>query len=80
LNIPRVYKKKWLIARRAKAKKESILEAIAGLGPKRRQILLKQFGGMQGISRAGVDALCTIDGVSRQLAQRIYDTFHQQDD
>jgi len=67
-------------ARRGKAKKESILEAIAGLGPKRRQILLKQFGGMQGISRAGVDALCSIDGISRQLAQRIYDTCHHQDD
>ena len=67
-------------ARRGKAKKESVLETIAGLGPKRRQILLKQFGGMQGISRAGVDALCSIDGISRQLAQRIYDTFHHQDD
>jgi len=66
--------------RRGKAKKESVLETIAGLGPKRRQILLKQFGGMQGVSRAGVDALCSIDGISRQLAQRIYDTFHQQDD
>lgn len=66
--------------RRGKAKKESQLETIAGLGPKRRQILLKQFGGMQGISRAGVDALCSIDGISRQLAQRIYDTFHYQDD
>ncbi|NOQ13113.1 MAG: excinuclease ABC subunit UvrC [Methyloprofundus sp.] len=67
-------------ARRGKAKKESQLETIAGLGPKRRQILLKQFGGMQGISKAGVDALCSIDGISRQLAQRIYDTFHYQDD
>ncbi|BCG64461.1 MAG: excinuclease ABC subunit C [Methyloprofundus sp.] len=67
-------------ARRAKAKQESVLEAIAGLGPKRRQILLKQFGGMQGIARAGVDALCSVDGISRQLAQRIYDTFHHQDD
>jgi len=66
--------------RRGKAKKESPLEAIAGLGPKRRQILLKQFGGLQGISRAGVESLSSIDGISRQLAQRIYDTFHQQDD
>ena len=66
--------------RRGKAKKQSILETIAGLGPKRRQILLRQFGGMQGISRSGVDALCSIDGISRQLAQRIYDTFHHQDD
>ncbi|SCN46688.1 Excinuclease ABC subunit C [methanotrophic endosymbiont of Bathymodiolus azoricus (Menez Gwen)] len=67
-------------ARRGKATKKSVLETIAGLGPKRRQILLKQFGGMQGISRAGVEALCSIEGISRQLAQRIYDTFHHQDD
>ncbi len=66
--------------RRAKAKKESVLESIAGLGPKRRQLLLKQFGGLQGVSNAGVDALSGIDGISIQLAQRIYDNFHHQDD
>ncbi len=66
--------------RRAKAKKESVLERIAGLGPKRRQLLLKQFGGLQGVSSAGVDALSGIDGISIQLAQRIYDNFHHQDD
>ncbi|HEY8219608.1 MAG TPA: excinuclease ABC subunit UvrC [Methylobacter sp.] len=66
--------------RRGKAKKQSALEAIPGLGPKRRQILLKQFGGLQGISQAGVDALCSVDGISRQLAQRIYELFHHQDD
>ncbi len=65
--------------RRAKAKNESVLEGIAGLGPKRRQLLLKQFGGLQGVCRAGVEALAGIDGISRQLAQRIYDNFHQQD-
>jgi len=63
--------------RRGKAKKKSILESIDGLGPKRRQLLLKQFGGLQGVSKAGVNALCSIDGISHQLAQRIYDTFHQ---
>ncbi len=65
--------------RRAKAKKESILETIPGLGPKRRQLLLKQFGGLQGITSAGIDALSGIDGISKQLAQRIYDNFHHQD-
>lgn len=65
--------------RRGKAKKHSALEEIIGLGPKRRQLLLKQFGGLQGVSSAGVDALASIEGVSRQLAQRIYDTFHHQD-
>lgn len=65
--------------RRARARKESVLESITGLGPKRRQSLLKQFGGLQGVSNAGIDALSSIDGISRQLAQRIYDSFHHQD-
>ncbi|MGR9043850.1 MAG: excinuclease ABC subunit UvrC [Gammaproteobacteria bacterium] len=65
--------------RRATAKRRSVLEEIPGLGPKRRQSLLKQFGGLQGVSRAGVDALSSIDGISRQLAQRIYETLHHQD-
>ena len=62
--------------RRAKAKKKSVLKDIKGLGPKRRQTLLKQFGGLQGVSKAGVEALSSVDGISRQLAQRIYDSFH----
>ncbi len=66
--------------RRGKAKKQSAMEAIPGLGPKRRQVLLKQFGGLQGISQASVDALCGVDGISRHLAQRIYELFHHQDD
>ena len=65
--------------RRGKTQKRSVLEEIAGLGPKRRQALLKQFGGLQGVSNAGVDALASIEGISKQLAQRIYDTFHHQD-
>lgn len=66
--------------RLGKARKRSALESIEGLGPKRRQLLLKQFGGLQGVTQAGVDALSSIDGISRQLAQRIYDSFHHQDD
>ncbi|MFM8333201.1 MAG: excinuclease ABC subunit UvrC [Candidatus Methylumidiphilus sp.] len=65
--------------RRSKAKSQSSLELIEGLGPKRRQQLLKQFGGLREISRADVDALRGVEGISRQLAQRIYDTFHEQD-
>ncbi|UOA10270.1 excinuclease ABC subunit UvrC [Methylobacter sp. S3L5C] len=66
--------------RRGKASKQSVLETIPGLGSKRRQLLLKQFGGLQGISCASVDALCSVDGISRHLAQRIYELFHHQDD
>lgn len=66
--------------RRAKASKQSVLESISGLGAKRRQTLLTQFGGLQGVAHASVDSLCNIDGISRVLAQRIYDTFHHSDD
>jgi len=66
--------------RRAKVTKQSTLETIPGLGAKRRQLLLKQFGGLQGVARASIDGLCSIDGINRQLAQRIYQFFHHQDD
>ena len=63
-------------AQRAKTRRESPLENIAGLGPKRRQTLLKHFGGLQGITRAGVADLAKIPGISKKLAQAIYDQFH----
>ena len=63
-------------ARRNKKRQTSPLEAIPGLGPKRRQMLLRQFGGLQGVERAGVDDLANIKGISRDLAQKIYDCFH----
>jgi len=62
--------------RRAKARQKSILEDIPGLGAKRRQRLLKEFGGLQAVSRAGVEDLARIEGISITLAQRIYDVFH----
>lgn len=63
-------------AQRAKKRNQSPLEAIDGLGPKRRQSLLKHFGGLQGITRAGVEDLARIPGISTKLAQSIYDQFH----
>jgi len=63
-------------ARRAKAQKTSALEGIPGVGAKRRRQLLQQFGGLQGVARAGVEDLASIKGISAELAQRIYDIFH----
>ncbi len=58
---------------RGKARRSSTLEAIPGLGPKRRQALLKHFGGLRGVSRAGVEDLSRVPGISQQLAERIHD-------
>jgi len=62
--------------RRAKRRKRSLLEEIPGIGPKRRQQLLKQFGGLQELSRAGVEDIARVDGVSTRLAEQIYQAFH----
>lgn len=61
-------------ARRKKARNISPLEHIPGLGPKRRQNLLKHFGGLRGISRANEQELVKVPGISKQLAQSILDT------
>jgi len=58
---------------RAQSRKQSLLESIPGLGPKRRQNLIRHFGGIQGVKQAGVEDLQRIPGISRKLAQIIYD-------
>lgn len=66
-------------AQRAKKRRTSPLEGISGLGPKRRQTLLKHFGGIQGITQAGIEDLAKINGISKKLAQDIYHQFHATD-
>ncbi len=62
--------------RRARARKSSPLEQIPGLGPKKRRELLRQFGGLQGIVGAGIDDLAKVRGISRSLAETIYNELH----
>ena len=62
--------------RRAKSRRTSPLEQIPGVGPKRRQQLLQQLGGLREVARAGVDDLARIKGIDQRLAQQIYDAFH----
>ncbi|MEZ5536221.1 MAG: excinuclease ABC subunit UvrC [Thiolinea sp.] len=63
-------------ARRQKARTRSPLEDIPGLGAKRRQVLLKQFGGIRAIERASVEELGKVPGIGQDLAQKIYETFN----
>jgi len=62
--------------RRSKKRSTSRLEQIPGLGPKKRRELLRQFGGLQGVMGAGVDDLARVRGISRTLAESIYNDLH----
>ena len=63
--------------RRAAARTTSVLETIPGLGPKKRRDLLRQFGGLQGVVRASIEELAGVRGINRTLAQRVYETLHE---
>ncbi len=63
-------------AKRGKARVQSTLENIPGIGPKRRKQLLEHFGGLQGVRDAGIDALATVNGISRELAETLYYALH----
>ncbi|MGL5250785.1 MAG: helix-hairpin-helix domain-containing protein, partial [Enterovibrio sp.] len=50
----------------------SVLQELPQIGPKRRQALLKYFGGMQELKRASIDEIAKVPGISRVLAQKIF--------
>ena len=62
--------------RRARRHNESVLEAIPGLGPAKRRALLRHFGGMQGLMRAGVGDFEAVSGIGTTLARTLYDHLH----
>ncbi|PHM23423.1 excinuclease ABC subunit UvrC [Xenorhabdus budapestensis] len=58
--------------RREKVKKTSTLESIEGIGPKRRQMLLKYMGGLQPLRNASVEEIAKVPSISYSLAEIIY--------
>jgi excinuclease ABC subunit C len=63
--------------KRSMEMKKNPLDEIEGVGPGRKKALLHAFGSARGVSRASVDDLAKVDGVSAPLAQRVFDFFHK---
>ncbi len=64
-------------ASRSKIRRKSVLEDIAGLGPKRRKALLTHFGGIRELKLASEEDIANVPGISKHLAQLVYEFFHE---
>ncbi len=62
--------------KRARRYNESVLETVPGLGPAKRRALLRHFGGLQGVVRAGISDLEQVAGIGASLARSLYDHLH----
>jgi len=67
-------------SKRSKALGVNPLDEIAGIGPTRKRALLKHFGSAKAVSRASREDLAGVAGISAQMAQTIYDFFHERRD
>ena len=63
-------------AKRARTEFTSPLDAVPGIGPKRKKALLGHFGSARAVSAAGLSDLEAVDGISKKFAQQIYDWFY----
>ena len=62
--------------KRQKTSFSSSLEGIDGIGPKRRQAILARFGGLRELAKASIAEIAKVQGISHDLAERIYQHFH----
>ena len=62
--------------RRAKTREHSRLEDIPGIGPRRRAMLLRHFGGLAELRRAGAEEIARVEGINMALAKRIWSALH----
>jgi excinuclease ABC subunit C len=66
---------------RARRKKEMVknpLDEIEGIGPRRKRALLHHFGSAKAVSRAAIEDLRAVEGISEQMAQQIHAHFHEE--
>jgi excinuclease ABC subunit C len=64
-------------AKRSKAMGANPLDEIEGIGPSRRRALLNHFGSAKSVSKAGIEDLKAVEGISAEMAQKVYDFFHE---
>jgi excinuclease ABC subunit C len=57
--------------------KDSLLDHINGVGPKRKINLLKHFGSLQEIKEANVEQISQVKGINQSLASKIYEYIHK---
>jgi excinuclease ABC subunit C len=53
------------------------LDEIAGIGPGRKRALLLAFGTAKAVSRAAMDDLMAVEGISESVAKAVYNHFHE---
>ena len=63
-------------AKRQKTQLTSPLDAVPGVGPKRKKALLAHFGSARAVSAAGLKDLEAVDGISKKFAHQLYDWFY----
>ena len=64
-------------AKRGKAMTASPLDEIEGIGPSRKRALLNHFGSGRAVTRAGLSDLEAVKGISKELARKIFEQFHE---
>jgi len=63
-------------ARRSKSIVRSTLDEVPGIGAKRKKALLHHFGSAQAVAEAGLTDLEVVEGVSKAMANKLYEWFH----
>ncbi|MDQ6988132.1 MAG: excinuclease ABC subunit UvrC [Mariprofundaceae bacterium] len=63
--------------RKKKSMFTSQLDGISGIGPSKRAALLRHFGGIEGVKKAAREQLAQVEGISGQLAERIFTALHR---